>query len=180
MRCRCCHGGVWRPLGGDKTFSNSSSCGTTSITVLLIKRSTATTIVNAHSWSGTIPRTLCQANSFYPHNLRRQALLLPIGLQMRKPRGREIKGQRTCTTSKWKILDWHQDRLTPEVKLVTRCVPGSCIFTAPSPVWDPHSHSGVHTFVDPFTRSIFAQVFNDSILSATFLIIMQLRMVVNI
>lgn len=97
---------------------------------------------------------------------------------MRKPRGREIKGQRTCTTSKWEILDWHQDRLTPEVKLVTRCVPGSCIFTAPSPVWDPHS--GVHTFVDPFTRSIFAQVFKESILSVMFLIIMLLRIVVNI
>lgn len=178
MRSRCCPGGVWRPLGGDKTFSNSSSRGTMSITVLLIKRSITTTIVNAHSGSGTVPRTLCHANSFYPHNLIRQALLLPIGLQMRKPRGREIKGQRTCTTSKWEILDWHQDRLTPEVKLVTRCVPGSCIFTAPSPVWDPHS--GVHTFVDPFTRSIFAQVFKESILSVMFLIIMLLRIVVNI
>lgn len=64
------------------------------------------------------------------------------------------------------------------LKLVTCCVPGACLFTAPSPVWDPHSHLGVYKFVDPFQISIFVQVFNESILSAMFLMV--LRMVVNI
>lgn len=81
MRCCCCPGGVWRPLGGDKTFSKSSGVVQSTITVLLTILSAATTrIVNAYSVSGTFPRTLAYVNSFYPHNLIRLVLLLPTGL----------------------------------------------------------------------------------------------------
>lgn len=66
------------------------------------------------------------------------------------------------------------------LQLVTCCVPGACLFTAPSLVWDPHFHLSVCKFVGPFIISIFAQVFNESNLGALFLIIMVLRMVVNI
>lgn len=88
--------------------------------------------------------------------------------------------QRSCTTSMRKILeDSETDSGGGAVKLVTCSVPGTYLFMAPSPVWDPHSYLGIYKFVGPFNISIFARVFRESILSAMCLIIMVLRMVVN-